>query len=95
MDGLWQAADDLLFGGQPTADDLKEMAQKGVKTIINLRLPQEESDLPPEEERRAVEALGMKYVNLPMQVGEMNADIMGKVHELLEDSKQDGKVLVH
>src|SRR5256885_15649964 len=47
-------------GAQPKEQDYKDLAALGVKTIIDLR-----SD-PTSYERRDTEALGMRYINIPM-----------------------------
>ncbi|HEV7902237.1 MAG TPA: tyrosine-protein phosphatase [Pyrinomonadaceae bacterium] len=47
-------------GGQPKEDDYRALAELGVKTVIDLR------DDAEAYERPAVEALGMRYVNIPM-----------------------------
>ncbi len=53
--------DDRLYrGAQPKESDYKDLAALGVKTVIDLQ------DSPTNYEKRAVEALGMRYVNIPM-----------------------------
>jgi len=53
--------DDRLYrGAQPKEEDFKDLATLGVKTVIDLQ------DNPTGYEKRAVEAVGMRYVNLPM-----------------------------
>lgn len=47
-------------GGQPKKDDYQALAALGVKTVIDLR------DNPTNYEKPAVEALGMRYINIPM-----------------------------
>jgi protein tyrosine/serine phosphatase len=47
-------------GGQPQAEDFKDLASLGIKTVIDLR------DDPTSFEKQAVEAVGMHYVNIPM-----------------------------
>lgn len=53
--------DDRFFrGAQPKEKDYKDLAQMGIKTIIDLREDPEEYSKP------MVESLGMNYVNIPM-----------------------------
>ena len=53
--------DDRFFrGGQPQERDYRQLASLGIKTVIDL------TDDPKSYERPAVEALGMRYVNIPM-----------------------------
>jgi protein tyrosine/serine phosphatase len=47
-------------GAQPKKDDYRSLAALGIKTVIDLR------DDAKDYERPAVEALGMRYVNIPM-----------------------------
>jgi tyrosine-protein phosphatase SIW14 len=55
-----QMNDHFYRGGQPKEEDYKDLKALGVKTVIDLR------DDPVSYEKRDVEALGMKYVNIPM-----------------------------
>ena len=53
--------DDRFYrGAQPKAEDFKDLKALGVKTVIDLQ------DSPTNFEKGAVEALGMRYVNIPM-----------------------------
>jgi tyrosine-protein phosphatase SIW14 len=53
--------DDRFYrGAQPKAEDFKELKTLGIQTVIDLR------DDPMSYEKGAVEALGMRYVNIPM-----------------------------
>lgn len=55
-----QMDDRFYRGGQPKEKDYKDLAQLGIKTIIDLR------DDPEEYSKPIVESLGMTYVNIPM-----------------------------
>src|SRR5215831_12298312 len=53
--------DDRLYrGAQPKEEDYKDLKALGVKTVVDLQ------DSPTNYEKRTVEALGMRYVNIPM-----------------------------
>jgi len=53
--------DDRFYrGAQPDESDYKDLKALGVKTVIDLQ------DHPTNYEKRDVEALGMRYVNIPM-----------------------------
>ncbi len=47
-------------GARPKPEDFKDLAAMGIKTVIDL------TEDPKEEERSAVESVGMKYVHIPM-----------------------------
>ena len=47
-------------GGQPKEGDYKDLAQLGIRTVIDLR------EDPEEYERPLVESLGMQYIHIPM-----------------------------
>lgn len=51
-------------GAQPKKDDFQALKALGINTVIDLR------DDPTEYEKPAVEALGMKYINIPMGNGD-------------------------
>src|SRR5438309_9857165 len=53
--------DDRFYrGAQPDESDYKDLKALGVKTVIDLQ------DRPTNYEKRDVETLGMRYVNIPM-----------------------------
>lgn len=56
----------LYRGGQPDETGFRALKEIGVRTIINLRLPE---DAVRTDEQRIVESLGMRYVNIPVQDG--------------------------
>ena len=55
-----QMDDRFYRGGQPKEADYKDLAQLGIKTVIDLR------DDPEAYEKPMVESLGMTYINIPM-----------------------------
>ena len=54
----------LYRGGQPTEAGLRQLAQMGIKTVVNLR---EENRSALEGERHLTESLGMRWMHLPMR----------------------------
>ncbi len=58
----------VLTGGQPTFDQLKQAAETGFKSVINLRTDNELPD--PDQELTWVEGSGMKYFHIPVAVSE-------------------------
>lgn len=82
----------VLRGGQPTDEGIRKLAQRGVKTVIDLRLITEHS-VPHEKE--IVEANGMRFVSIPFaRMSAPKHDQVAKVLGVLEDSNS-WPVFVH
>jgi uncharacterized protein (TIGR01244 family) len=58
-----QVTPEFCTGGQPRIEHFARLKADGVKVVLNLRQPTEHRA---EEEQKAVEAAGLKYVNLPV-----------------------------
>ncbi|HDS1581524.1 TPA: protein tyrosine phosphatase family protein [Stenotrophomonas maltophilia] len=81
----------LYSGGQPSAEQLRALATQGVRTVIDLRQPGEERGF---DEARAAEALGLRYVRIPVAGAEgLDAANIRAVHQALQQSQ--GPVLLH
>ena len=92
----FHASEDIAFGSQPEPADLESLAAKGVKTIINTRFPEEDQgDLPPERARAEAEALGMRYVNIPVSPVEFTPASLTEVSRALTEAKAHGPAFVH
>ena len=78
------------FAGQPGEADFETFAKMGVKTIVNIRT-QREVDSIGFDEKAAAEALGLKYVHVPMG-GEMLSD--GELNGIFDELDKGG-VLLH
>jgi protein tyrosine/serine phosphatase len=76
-------------GGQPKENDYHQLAALGIKTVIDLR------DDPKAYEKQNVEALGMKYVSIPMSDKDYPA--IAKIEQFLKlvDDPTTGKFYVH
>ncbi len=82
--------DDRFFrGGQPKEKQYKELAALGINTIIDLR------DDPEEYEKREAEALGMRYVHLPMIAKKYPKPETVEEFLKLVDDPSTGKFFVH
>jgi protein tyrosine/serine phosphatase len=82
--------DDRFFrGARPKDDDYQALAALGVKTIIDL------TDNSIEYEKPAVEAAGLRYINIPMI--DKSAPSMDQIKEFLKvvDDPETGKFFVH
>ena len=58
-----QVTPDFCTGAQPRPEHYAELKSRGVKTVLNLRTPGEHRA---EEEKAAVQAAGMEYINIPV-----------------------------
>jgi len=82
--------DDRFFrGARPKDEDYQALAALGVKTIIDL------TDNSMEYEKPAVEAAGLRYVNIPMI--DKSAPSIDQINEFLKvvDNPETGKFFVH
>ena len=74
----------ILRGGQPTDDGFKKLAERGVKTVVDLRWT-DEHDIP--REKQVVETAGMRFVSVPMHgLSAPTLEQVSKVLSVLEDS---------
>ena len=62
-----RVGDDIFISGQPTELGLREMKERGVTTVVNLRSPEEMKNAVHFDEPAVISQLGMKYVYLPMR----------------------------
>lgn len=76
-------------GAQPKEEDYKDLAALGIKTIIDLR------DEPTNYERRATEAQGMRYVNIPMSDSTYPKEEQISAFLNLINDPSTGKFFVH
>ncbi len=85
-DHTTNAPGDVILGGQPTADELRAWAVRGVRTVVNLRLPSED---PGFDERRLVRELGMEYRNPGFKEAyELTDAVFDEVRETLRDPER-------
>jgi uncharacterized protein (TIGR01244 family) len=61
-----QVNDGLYRGGQPSPAGFESLAKLGVKTVVDLRIPDGQSSW----EEKVVKSLGMHYVHIPLHSGE-------------------------
>jgi sulfide:quinone oxidoreductase len=78
---------DLYISAQLTVDDLKHAAKQGIKTIINNRPDQEESDQPLSIDlEKAAHSLGLNYYHIPVSPGKFNKKDAKKFAEILKNN---------
>lgn len=84
-----QMDDRFYRGARPKEEDYKALAELGIKTVIDL------TDNSREYEQPAVEAAGLRYVNIPMV--DKSYPSIAQVNEFLKvvDDPETGKFFVH
>jgi tyrosine-protein phosphatase SIW14 len=89
----FQKVDEHVYrGAQPTNGGFKDLAERGIKTVVDLREIGEHSQA---DEQKAVTDLGMLYVSIPMQGMTTPKDKqIAAVLALLNDATS-GPVFVH
>ena len=76
-----QLAPNLVAGGTPSARGLGQAAEQGIRTVIDLREPKEGTA----EEKDHAEAIGVKYVNIPLSVENFSAIQADQLAETLKN----------
>jgi len=82
----------LSSSGMPTAEQMKEVAEAGVRVVINLALVTSQGALP--EEDKVVESLGMKYIHIPVEWNNPAEQNLEDFFTAMDEHKAE-KVLVH
>jgi len=95
LDGVpnFQKVNDSVYrGAQPTSEGFKNLAEVGVKTVIDLRLVGEHSQA---DEKKWVESRGMRYISVPLHgmSAPTEADVV-KILGIMNDPSA-GPVFVH
>lgn len=80
----------MIAAGQPTAEQLKEAAKAGYKTVLDLRPPGEARGY---DEPQAAKEAGLEYVNIPVTADTLDAETLDRF--LAEMQKAERPVLVH
>lgn len=81
----------LYRGGQPSDLGFQELAKLGVKTVLDLREPDARS----QAEKKAVEAAGMKYVNVPFYGTSTPSPAQVANALSILNAKENGTVFIH
>ncbi len=82
----------LSSSGMPTAEQMKSVAQAGVELVVNLAPHDVPKAIP--SEAALVEALGMQYINIPVNWGTPTRDGLNIFMDTL-DANKGRKVHVH
>ncbi len=82
---------DVYLASQPQEADFQIAKDAGVKTVINMRHPEEMTDF---DEEATVTALGLEYVNLPWaKPVELTDEVFDRARELLNTTEKP--ILLH
>lgn len=84
----------VYFSAQPTEEDIEALGDLGVKTVINLRTPEEMASLD-FDEKAAVESAGMRYVHAPMGGELPSGTTWEAIQQALKSAEGEGPVLMH
>lgn len=84
-------SDAITVTGQVTEEQLKQAAQEGFHSVLNLRAPDEEGVLPGEKEK--AEEAGLSYVNIPVRKETISNDLTAWV--LSEIDRLPKPALIH
>ena len=85
-------SDGIATGGQPTEKQLSLVKNAGYPVVINLALPTSENALP--NERKSVEALGMKYINIPIDFNNPTREDFELFTQAMVENK-DSSIFIH
>lgn len=85
-------SENLATAGQPSEEQLQDIAGEGYQTVINLGLPDPRYCL--EDEAGLVQSLGMDYVHIPV---DFQAPTLADLEQFFQamDMLKDKKVFVH
>jgi protein tyrosine phosphatase (PTP) superfamily phosphohydrolase (DUF442 family) len=85
-------SENLLSGGMPKAEQLRDAAGQGVQVVINLALHDNPNAL--SEEEKLVKSLGMTYINIPVVWTHPTRENLNEFLDAM-DAHNEEKVLVH
>jgi uncharacterized protein (TIGR01244 family) len=84
-------ADNVLLASQPSPEGLKEARARGIRTVINLRYPNEVSW----DQAAYAQQLGIEYHSIPFNSGQtLTDDVFNQVRRVLNERKE-APVLLH
>jgi uncharacterized protein (TIGR01244 family) len=77
--------DEVSVGAQPTQADVQQLARDGFKTVINLRVEnEEEGQLNPIDEAQMVRGEGMEYLHIPVISSQIREGQVDEFHDALD-----------
>ncbi len=86
-----QALPNVITGGQPAQSHLESLKAAGTSVILNIRGVTEPH---PVDEARAVAALGMEYLNVPVTAADLNDQTLTRIRDILK-ANRDRTIFFH
>lgn len=84
-----QLEDSMLLGPQPTEQDLQQAKRRGIKTVIDFRLPSET----PEPNADLASRNGLDYVNIPVNKASLSRGQIDDLDRAMQE--KEGPFLIH
>lgn len=84
-----QIEGNFYLGPQPTVDDLKQATQRGVKTVIDFRMPNET----PGDNAVLAADQGLDYVNIPVNKASLSEAQIDELERAM--TEKEGPFLIH
>jgi protein tyrosine phosphatase (PTP) superfamily phosphohydrolase (DUF442 family) len=72
-------------GGQPSAEQLTQLRDAGIKVVVDLRDPMEQRSF---DEPAAARGLGLEYINVPVRPGATSDEQLARVREALQNADE-------
>ena len=89
---FYQITENIGTGGQPTFNQLAEVAEANYSVVVNLAMHDSDNAIP--EEGDIVSSLGMKYIHIPVPFEAPTSNHLKEFFNVM-DSFKDKKVFVH
>lgn len=89
---FYSVSEELAIAGQPSENELREIAAAGFEVVINLGLLDPKYCLP--DEKNLVASLGMKYIHIPVVFANPQAEEWLRFFEAM-DLNRGKKIFVH
>jgi uncharacterized protein (TIGR01244 family) len=74
---------DCAIAAQLTPEQIQQLPQTEFKSVLNLRSPEESGVLG--DEQQQIEALGLRYANIPMPLDRLNSNLAEEVLATLQN----------
>lgn len=84
-----QIEEGMLLGPQPTAQDLQQARQRGIRTVIDFRMPGET----PASNAELAAGNGLGYVNIPVSKQSLSPEQIDELERAMQE--KEGPYLIH